>query len=63
MANVHAHLPLGLSEQLQDLGVIVDSLVEAVVVGVHHLVHQAIDCLKLLPQLQESFRPQCQQMT
>ena len=55
-------LLLGLGEQHQDLGVVVDGLVEAGVIVLHHLVHQHVHALPLcaqLPQAQASIGRQC----
>ena len=43
---------LGIGEELQDLAVVVDGLVEAVVIPLHHIVHQLLYALTLHAQLQ-----------
>lgn len=56
MCDGEACLLLGLSEQHQDLGVVVDGLVEAGVVVLHHLVHQHVHTLPLRAQLPHARR-------
>ena len=46
------HLVFGLREEAQDARVVVDGLVEAVVVGLHHIVNQIFHALPLCSQLQ-----------
>jgi hypothetical protein len=46
------HLCFRLSKQLQDLWVVMNCFVEAIVVCRYHIVHQAIYSDELLPQLQ-----------
>ena len=53
-----AHLLLGLREELQDLGVVVDGLVEAIMVGLHHVIHQLLYSLPLRTQLRTSHTAQ-----
>ena len=51
MAGTGTCLLLGVREEVQDLRVVVDGLVEAVVVGLHHVVHQLLHPLALGAQL------------
>ena len=45
------YLVLGLREEAQDARVVVDGLVEAVVVGLHHIIDQIFHTLPLRSQL------------
>ena len=60
VANAGARLCLGCREEVQDAGVVVDGLVKAAVVALHHVIHQVLHSLVLSPQLHGSDRAGCQ---
>lgn len=43
---------LAVSKELQDLTIVVNGFVEAIVIALHYFIYEAFNCISLFPQLQ-----------